>query len=466
MTDAGKNQAFDYGVVSILTIAAVLTRATGLGEWDFLVDEFATYYYADERMLRLQNPAYYALVHWSFQLLGQSEFSARLPAMVLGAAAIPTFYWVLRHPLGRYAALIGSMLLLLSSWHLWYSQFSRFYSGVFFFGLLSFYFFWRAITKDDLRLIWLTLLANGLGILFHLTSVMVPAACGLFLVLTLTFKGLRPDSYSLRIAKVFLGIYMACGLLLLPLLPKFLGSWESKGQSWGFGPAGFVLQLVKYVQLPIAVSAFLGCLSMLKECRGSAAYILIGTVFPAVTLAVLSAVTSVRPDYFFYSLPLVFVAAAYLCGIVFDFERVKPLVALALPAVLFASLLPEFVSHYTGHRSLDVRETISFIQPRLEPGDEVLPMVSGFSHYAKDSIPLAFRPGSPFDSSVNWGETLSESSSNAVRLWIVVPAGRQRYASQFEKWLGENAHLVWRKYEKRFDYTYRGLEIYRTNEKL
>jgi len=42
----------------------------------------------------------------------------------------------------------------------------------------------------------------------------------------------------------------------------------------------------------------------------------------------------------------------------------------------------------------------------------------------------------------------------------VLPARRKLPAHGLESWLRQNAQLKWRKFEKRYDYTHRGYEIF------
>ena len=104
-------------------------------------DELFTILHADERSRRLLNPLYYGLTVLSFKLFGFSEWAARAPAAVLGAFAPPVLYLAFQSILGRMGGIILALITLLSAWHLDYSQFSRFYSGVFLFGGLAYLLF-------------------------------------------------------------------------------------------------------------------------------------------------------------------------------------------------------------------------------------------------------------------------------------------------------------------------------------
>ena len=70
------------------------------------------------------------------------------------------------------------------------------------------------------------------------------------------------------------------------------------------------------------------------------------------------------------------------------------------------------------------------------------------------------RPGSPYDMQIRWRPVLDEYAERSGRLWIIVPARRQQLNLTLQEWLGENASLVWRKYQTRYDYTFKGYEIF------
>ena len=144
LDDTSKRE-WDLAILTGLTLLALATRSYGIAEWDLVQDEVFTVTRAAERYTSLRNPAYYVLVMGSFKLFGVSEWAARLPAMLLGILSVPVFYVTCRSVLGRNVALIGALLIIFSSWHLWYSQFSRFYAGVFLFGLLSYFLYYKAI---------------------------------------------------------------------------------------------------------------------------------------------------------------------------------------------------------------------------------------------------------------------------------------------------------------------------------
>ncbi len=456
----------DFLVLTTLTVLALMTRGYGLGEWHLMGDEYYTFYYSAERYKSFINPAYYALVLGSFTLFGVSEWSARLPAMLLGVLCIPVFWITWRSVIGRNAALIGALFIVFSSWHLWHSQFSRFYTGVFLFGSLSYFLYYQAIRDDSLKYLVAALAAMVAGILFHATAVMVPASCGLFSLIALTIKGSEGIDYSKRVMTVHLSLCAVIGLLALPFLWQISENWYETGQKWGYGPAKLALQIVKYVQIPIAGSAFLGLILLLRKDLIKGIFFASGIGLPVLALLIVSPFVSVRPDYMLYTMPLVFVLSAYLCEEISDKRSSNWLASYSLVIIVVVSLLPEMASHYTGKKSLDIREVVAVVEEAHRPGDRIFSLVPGanFKHYATRSYPIEPKyEGYPYDNDIPWEEVLQPYKDDRHRLWIILPIRRQSLAKNLENWLICNAALVWRKSEKRYDYTVKGYQVWRTN---
>ena len=73
---------------------------------------------------------------------GKDEWTARLIPALIGIFTIPVFYFLLKRTFNRCLAWMGSALLAVSTWHLYWSQNARFYiSLLLFYTLASFFFF-------------------------------------------------------------------------------------------------------------------------------------------------------------------------------------------------------------------------------------------------------------------------------------------------------------------------------------
>ncbi len=79
-------------------------------------------------------PLYYMLLHSWQALLGDGEGAVRMLSVILGVATIPLFYLGGRLLVGRKPALIASLVLALSPFHIRYAQEARMYALMAFLG--------------------------------------------------------------------------------------------------------------------------------------------------------------------------------------------------------------------------------------------------------------------------------------------------------------------------------------------
>ena len=455
-------------ILASLTLLAAITRGFQLSTGNLYGDEIYTADFAGERYTTIINPAYYALVVASFNLFGVSEFAARLPAMLLGVISVPVFYVTWRTVIGRNAALVGALLIIFSSWHLLYSQFSRFYTGVFLFGSLSYYLFYQALLRDNLVRLAGALIAAALGFLFHVTVAVVPAAFAAYAL----FVALRPSAaqaagLSRRVAITYLSVCLVGALIAFPVLWDIWQNRQARGSTWGGGPGELTLKVVREVQLPVAFAAFFGLAVLLRRKAWLGLYFLIGIAIPIVFVLTAAVFLNSRSVYLFYSLPLIIALAGTFC------EEVRRALAAdnrlashALTVILLALMTPEFISHYTGKNSLDVHKAVTYIEARHQPGDLVLSFSDTFKFYAREKYPVVRGPGHRRVSRENRTERMFEAIGDHERAWVVVLQGRRPLARDLEDWLTSHSRLVWRLPEKRFDYTFRSYEIYLFDKEL
>lgn len=450
----------DLVILCILTLLALGTRGYGIWSWSLIGDEYYTITYAAERATSFINPAYYALVLGSTHLFGVTEWSARLPAVILGVLSVPVFYVTCRSLFDRRTAFIGSILIIASGWHLYHSQLSRFYSGVFLFGMLSFFLYYSALQKGSYRLLAGALVANVAGILFHVTSVLVPTACALYSAFILLRKRTDVSDQSKRVAAAHLKITSAVGLLSLPFFIYIVNRWQFEGGASGSVLSlHFLLQLVSDVDIALAISSLLGLLFLLQKHFSKGVFFALGIGVPLLALFLGSILTPpVRPKYMFYAFPLIITLSAFLCAEASRALSSYRLGNLVVPLLVITGMMPSFVSYYTGKSSLDVRDAIEVIEQRYKPGDTIVAFSHSYQYFLQDFPPEALHI---LGGKKIWRQALTSCEEEHQRTWILLDTYRNNPLEQaFESWLQDHASLVWRAYEKRYDYAMMGYEIY------
>ncbi len=226
--------------VLLLTVAGLALRGVGLNQqlWH---DEIATLVdnvrlpfaelvssYPSEN----QHTLYSILAKGSVAAFGEAAWAVRLPAMLLGVAAIPGLYFVGRGLVGRAAALVAAALLTVSYHHIWFSQNARGYTGLLLATLLATGLFVGGLERPA----WRTWIAYAgvvaLGMYLHLTTVFVAAGHGL-IVFGWGVKN-RVSGQSLRsLALPAAGLLLA-GLFTLilyaPMLDALVGLFSKEGR--------------------------------------------------------------------------------------------------------------------------------------------------------------------------------------------------------------------------------------------
>ncbi len=92
-------------------------------------------------------PLYNVLLRGWLALAGESEFAARYFSLICGIVCVPLTWLVGRRMVGRATGTIGAALVALSPYVVWYSQEVKMYSLVPCLGLLSMYFYLRALKE-------------------------------------------------------------------------------------------------------------------------------------------------------------------------------------------------------------------------------------------------------------------------------------------------------------------------------
>jgi predicted membrane-bound mannosyltransferase len=122
----------EYLLLAVITLMAGVLRFRKLGEWSFWGDEMLTVggkedgfnYRIARRSVTL------TLIRATVDLLGTSEWSARLVPALIVVATIPDLYFLIRRAFDPAVGLVTVLLLAVSPWHIYWSQNARFYTAL------------------------------------------------------------------------------------------------------------------------------------------------------------------------------------------------------------------------------------------------------------------------------------------------------------------------------------------------
>jgi uncharacterized membrane protein len=149
--------------VSIIVIAGFLLRLYCLGCQSLWYDEIYTGGQNTYSLLQTVRilfvspfpPLYNIIMNIWIKIFSFSEFSLRFPSALFSALSIIYIFKLTKELFNEKAGLIAALLLSISPYSINYAQEAKMYSLLWFFGILSFYYFYRFIRDNKTRnLIW------------------------------------------------------------------------------------------------------------------------------------------------------------------------------------------------------------------------------------------------------------------------------------------------------------------------
>ncbi len=158
-------------------------------------------------------PIYYLMVLPVFEIWGVSLTNARFVSALVGIITLPLFYAFARNTIDRQTALIASLLLAISPWHLFWSQNARFYTVLLLFYGLSFVFFYYAIETDRFVFTILAIGFLGAATFSHSIGALLVPLFIIYYILLKTSAG--PEPAGLRLLHLL-------PYLLLPIVGYFV----------------------------------------------------------------------------------------------------------------------------------------------------------------------------------------------------------------------------------------------------
>ncbi len=134
----------------------------------------------------------YLLVVWPLVRIQENEWILRLPAAVAGILTIPLFGSFLGRLLDHRAARLGTLLLAISPFHVWYSQEARGYSFLIFFVILMALAYLDMVEKDPRVATAIGFaLAGAAAVLSNMSALFLLCAMGLAVLILHRPQGAR-----------------------------------------------------------------------------------------------------------------------------------------------------------------------------------------------------------------------------------------------------------------------------------
>ena len=176
-------------------------------------------------------PLYYLLLKLWTSFFGYSELSLRMPSIIFGVLTIHIVYPICEKISGKKLALVASILLVTSQFHIYYSQEARMYSMATFFAALAIYefiFLVNATTKSKSNIKnWLFFSLSITVLLFtdYFPVFLLPA----YWILPLGMRKNKSWWYKLALSFFPMVVF---GFLWFPTLFSQISGWSNLLPSW------------------------------------------------------------------------------------------------------------------------------------------------------------------------------------------------------------------------------------------
>ena len=374
---------------------------------------------------------YSLLARGSITILGESEFAARLPALIMGLFAVILVFLFGKQFLGERTGVLASILLALSAFHIDHSTEARGYSGLALFSILSSFYFLKGMMADERR-DWIGyVLFTVLGFYSHvfMIAVSVSQFCTflLFIVNEKVIAG--RTGVSLKGFRNFLLALFSTGTITLLIYAPILQAF--------FTNMGKV-RLVSVNRIPFILSLLESFFPGMQNATGSIFY---GSMFCAgvyyifrknvflclylltlfilpITLYLLLNPMFVFERYFIFALPFVLLIVSQ--GVAGLANKLRGIFAWGFFCICLAAMTYMYIPALSNVLSQDrqnYREAVRYVESEITEGKDDMVFSIGYAgeHFRYYST------GIPIESLENHDE-LSAVLQGKKRIWCLVTA--------------------------------------------
>ncbi len=443
---------------------ATALRLHGIVSWAFEHDEAFTYFRALELAQLNARPLYF-LIHRAFlELLPHDPFYQRLPSLAFGLAGVWATWVLGRRVFGTVAGLVAAGLVAISPWHIFFSQFARYWSLVYLLSAVLYHVLPHAVDTDRRGRYLAALALILIGTLSHPTFLF--PLVGIIPVLLLVRRSGElawrwPSRRAWRLLWGPLAGLASAGLALLAIT-RNLGALRN-GHSRGIEETlRLVPAMIQWTGVVVVAATVVGgtwLLAYRPRDRRWAAMALLGGAASLTLLLAASFTTAVYSDYGFPILPLVFVtiggAVQRLAEAVHG-RGARSVPAAAL-AVLVAGTLPSTLSHLSDGSRHDPRPAYARIAAEIARGRHApvygsAPEIQRFHAPWLDMVELEPDPAH-----------LDRALQRSGGLWLIGFYRREGMVLASERvaaWARRHCHVVLRTQRPRLDYRVYRIELH------
>jgi mannosyltransferase len=427
--------------LAAVTLFAVALRFYKLGQWGFWGDEYITVRDALDvfggGFSRL-TPSLLA-TYISFSLFGVNEWTARLTAALAGVVSIPVLYGLVKRQYNADLALITSLLLAVSSWHLYWSQNARFYTLLLLFYTLALFFFYWALEEDRPLFMFLSLVFFGVAAFERLIAAFFIPIVMIYLVFLKigwfgTPRGLRWRN---------LAVYLVPGTILFILLITTNSAFRSLDSTvvrFGFvnnNPLWLLSGIAFYMGIPLLIMATTGAVILLLRRNRFGLFLTLGFVVPLVSIIVTSLFTYSANRYIFPALTSVIVLAGVA---IYELWRQTQgsgkLLAFGVLLIMLIAPMADNLLYFVyqnGNRD-NWKAALEFVASEMDMEDRVVVVNVQLAEY--------YLKRRAIDMHYLEKEGLTAVTENRGSTWFILDLTTPDKTPKISSWVRENARFI------------------------
>ena len=450
ITNIKEKPLYQYAILAVIILLAAVMRFYKLGLWSMWIDEIYTINRAQihynnpiEVIQSLPNtlwlPFSVILTKFFLSILGTNEWSARLASTIIGIVSVPILYLITRKFFGVWAALVSSLLLAISPWHVFWSQNARFYTALLLLYALTAFLFYLAIERNRpvyfivFYILFYFALSERIIAAFILPTIIA------YILFLLVFRFDRPPGLTYRnvlifTTPVFFIIVFEFVRFALTGVSTASDFFTVFGEQQVEDPFRLLISIVYNISFPIITLGTTAAIYLLWKRSRTGLFVFLCAVTPIVLLMVMNPYVFTKDRYAFLSLAFWFMLAAYaIKEMVSNTQGRGKLLAIGMLAVLIADSAGSNLQYYLvnhGNRR-DWRAAFAIVEERIQSDDVVVAWWSEFSPFYLDREILPFKD-----------VTVDEISESEKRHWFVIDSETVWGNLPMQDWLEIHGQLI------------------------
>jgi mannosyltransferase len=440
-----------YGLLFLITVFAAALRFYKLGDWSFWIDEIYTInhaiaHFSSLELIREHIPPARNWIPvstiFTAQILktwGVNEWNARFIPAVIGIMSIPILFVPVKKMFGSRVALIAMLLLVISPWHVFWSQNARFYTSLLLFYTLALFVFYYAIEKDRPFYLVVFYFLFYLSMSERMIAVLLFPVIAIYLLFLLIFPFERPRGFNVRNILILAApilLFLLAQIILFVSTGTFMFAFDLDALAPPIdSPIRLLIVIAFSIGIPLLSLAFFSGVHLIMQKDRAGLFIFIAALLPPLMIALASPFFFIVDRYAFISLLFWLILAAVGMTTIFKMiDRRGIALAFGIFMILIADAAGANLMYYQINRGdrLNWREMVGFIKENKQAGDLVVSTRSELASYYLDEDVVEYQNTHPED---------YEGTDSTI--WFIIDYPGVWHGSQSSKtWMEKNAELL------------------------